>query len=288
MNIVSSRQRWAAWVMISFMATLASMWGIAATGERALRRAPCVSGASRVPMVRPSELEGTILNLELEPDAAPEILRRGGPEGPCVQSWVRAEILADFLFIPGYSGFLAFAVLLLAVSRYNGDPPAAWPWRALGILLAAVMLTADVAENLFILRVLDGRGSPDLWLATATKWGAVALAIVLAGVLALKRRGESWRCLMALIGAAGLLVGGALAAGVFLHSRDGVQRITNLGLLPFFLLLLIHSIVVMVKSDLLDVEPPKRKGKTENEPTRPEPARDSFPVRPGLPRATQD
>jgi hypothetical protein len=234
MKVVNSRQRWAACVMIAFLVILVSLWAMAAAGDRALRRAPCAS------KVASSDLKQTILDLELTGEA---------PRDPCVRSWVKAEVKADFLFIPGYSSFLAFTLFLLSLPRYAGDPPAAWIWKGCGVVLAIVMAAADVMENRGILHLLAGRDSPHLWYATATKWWVISLAVILAGLLALKRRYGRWRWLMVLMGATGLVTGVILAASVYQRSADWVRCDTTIGLFLFFLLVLIHAIVVLVRSD---------------------------------------
>jgi hypothetical protein len=234
--------------MIAFLVIVVSIVAMDLAGKRALRP-PCDPTASPPPQ--------TLLRLELKGDV---------PGDSCGKTWTRSQVTADFLFIPGYSSFLAFTLLLLSVPRYTGDPPASPAWSRLGIGLAVLMAASDVAENLLIFERLDGGFPPYLWIATTAKWGAVALAVLLAGVLALKRQRGSWRWLTALIGVTGLLTGSILAVSFSLALKPfdpafkWVQLDTTKGLPLFYMLVLVHAVVVMVKSDPGDLEPPREKG----------------------------
>jgi hypothetical protein len=233
METVDSRHRWAVWVIIAFIAIVVSVGVMTLAGKRSLQQDSCVCEG-----VKPPDLKLTLLRFELNGTIC---------QSPCVRSWAHDQVLADFLFIPSYSVFLALTFLLLSASRFAGDPPAVPAWRKCGIALAVVMAAADVTENLQMLRSLQGGSSPYLRLATMTKWWAVALAVVLAGVLALKRQWGGWRWLMALIGAAGIVVGSILAVSVSLLSIEWVQRDTNWGLPVFFLLILVYAVAVLVR-----------------------------------------
>lgn len=267
MSVVSVRQRWAAWVMVGFLATAISAWAIGAAGNRVLEKEPnlcktCLLGED------PCKLERKILELELKPQKSSEILRCNQPEEGCIRKWVKAQIYPDFLLIPSYSALMAFIFFLLSVPRDIEDPSAPRVWGKIGIVLAVVMLAADIAENALILQLLStGEALPFLWLATAVKWGAVALASALAGVLALRRiRGRRrWSARWSVLGLsclAGLVTGIVLGLGVILRSVYILRPGTNVCLPLFFLLVLIHAVGVMIKSDPQDLAPPEKAGKS--------------------------
>jgi hypothetical protein len=244
MKLASARQRWAVWVMISFLASAVAVWGITAAGNRVREGKYCRS--VKTPELE-KELKHKPLALELAPADAPTLLEVGGPRAPCIESWVRANLYADFLFIPSYSAFLAFAILLLASPRESADPTRSG-WKACGVLLAVVMAAADVTENLQLLGLLDGRETPLLPWATLVKWWAIALAMALAGLVALERR-QAGRFLPVLIGATGLLVGASLAACVSVRPWNRwVEIVSTGGMALFFLLVLIEAIVSMAQA----------------------------------------
>jgi hypothetical protein len=232
-----SRQRWAAWVMISFLANAIAIWGFTAAGNRVLRGESCRAG-------KPVGLEKKTLDLELTPADAKQILAVDKPEAPCIAGWVWANLHADFLFIPSYSSLLAFAVFLFSCPRYPGDRPG-WSWRGAALFLAVVMVAADVTENLQLFRLLDGLPAPLLPEATKIKWWAIALALGLAGVAALWRR-LAGRFLSWLIGATGLLVGVGLAIGISISCESWVNAASLKGMPLFFLLVLIAAVMAMV------------------------------------------
>jgi hypothetical protein len=259
MNVLNLRQRWAVWVMIAWLATAISVWAIAAAGDRALQSDLCASCRADGDPCKFKERK--VLDFEL----GKEDVFEQAEQSPCIQQWIKASTRADFLLIPSYGALVAFIFLLLSVPRDIRDQPAPRAWAILGILLAVVMMAADITENVLIFRSIKvGQVVPFLWAATEAKWIVLALASGLAGLLASVRgQGrQGWMSAMAgSIAFAGFATNILLAGGLLLARTPAKPtRVLNFGttwVLPLFLfLILIHAVGVVVKSDPQDLEPP--------------------------------
>ncbi|HVS00397.1 MAG TPA: hypothetical protein VMW27_27470 [Thermoanaerobaculia bacterium] len=255
MSAFNPRKRWAVWVIIAWLATVISVWAFETAGTRALAEKDCKT--CRAPD-DPCGDRTVVPRLELEhrQKVKTEILRC---DQVCLIHWIKAKTCSDFLLIPSYSALFAFLFLLLSAPRSQGDPTAARPWAVIGIVLALTMLTADCAENFLLFRSIGPPCSLDaetlrlLWTATATKWGAVALASALAGVLALLRR-TGWVTVLA--GLLGLATAGVLTAGLYQASRELLNVLGGTVLLfLFFTAILVHAVIVIVKPDPVYIEP---------------------------------
>ena len=251
MSAFSTRKRWAVCVVIAFLATAISAWAIDLAGSGALQERGCEP--CREPH-DPCALKGRGLRVELAAQQSSDVrdfLPWNQPRAAqCIVSWLTARNEADFLLIPSYSALTAFIFLLLAAPRWTDDRPAPRFWVLIGVLLAAVMLIADVAENALTFEWTTspflGRAMPGLWTATAAKWGAVGLAAALAGVLALIRRSPRWTAVA--IGLAGLATGALLAWGLVRGSVSWLG-LGTLAVTLFFLFALIHAVTVLVRPE---------------------------------------
>jgi hypothetical protein len=283
MGTFSSRKRWAVWVMIAGLATAISAWAIELAGSQILQSDLCVV----CPLERdPCKFDKRkVLDFEVGKESRLD----GTEKSLCIQGWLKASVKADFLLIPSYSALMALIFFLLAEpDRKNRSVPLAWV--AVGIILAALMLAADTAENVLLLSFIQVRQVLPLLLpATVAKWGAVALASVLAGVLALdggyergrwkrvlkgimsKPRRWYWtEILVGLIGLVGLATGAIIAVGLAIVTAVSRQSTAildagTLKALPlFFLLMLIYAIVVVVRPDAVDLNAPVGEGVAES------------------------
>ncbi len=264
MSAFNPRKRWAVWVVIAWLATAISVWAFEIAGTRALAELVCETCRAQEDPCGLAGFKEKIPDLEL---AHPQS-KTGDKILPCCQEclrrWIEARVRADFLLIPSYSALMAFIFLLLSAPRQQGDRPAGRSWAVAGVLLALGMLAADCAENFLLLRSIGpppplSPSPPDaetlrlLWIATATKWGTIALASALAGVLALIRR-TGWVTVMA--GLLGLATGGVLAAGIYQASKVLLNVYGGVHcLFAFFFAALIHAVIVIVKPDPLHIEP---------------------------------
>lgn len=259
MSAFNPRKRWAVCVVIAWLATAISVWAFETSGKRALGEPACKTCRAKEDPCDLAKFKEKIPDLELahpQPTTGAEILPCS--QG-CLRRWMEARVLTDFLLIPSYSALMAFIFLLLRAPRQQGDRPAGRPWAVAGILLALGIVAADCAENFLLLQAIGPRCPPDaetlrlLWFATATKWGTIALASTLAGVLALIRS-TGWVTRIA--GLLGLATGGVLAVGIYQASKPLLNVYGGVFcLFAFFLAALIHAVIVVVKPDPLYIEP---------------------------------
>lgn len=138
-----------------------------------------------------------IVGLELagSTDRATQVLAEWGATG---QDAARLSLVLDFAFLAAYAGFLALAVLALRdAGRERGWDRYARAGTAIAFL-PLVAAACDVAENVGLLVMLEGRGAtriPPVATAFAVaKFAALAivLAYVVGGLAALVRRHLRW------------------------------------------------------------------------------------------------
>lgn len=266
MSAFNPRKRWAVWVVIAWLATAISVWAFEIAGNKALAEPVCKT-CKVGDTCTLADLKKKVPEIELEdrqPKRTVEILPSSST---CAGRWIEARTKSDFLLIPSYSALMAFIFLLLRAPRKQGDRPAGLSWVVVGVLLALGMLGADSAENVLLLQAIvvpcrmDAEALRLLWTATATKWGTVALASALAGVLALIRS-TGWVTRVA--GLLGLVTSGVLALGLYQAMKDPANIESSKALLnetgplwlaAFFFAALIHAVIVIVKPDPLHIEP---------------------------------
>ena len=255
-----SPQFTAALVMIAWLATVISAWGIAAAG-----RPPDSSCCSE-------EVKNPQVHLEMAADAravaailsgAATTCKAPGPTGEkvkapdekraaCIRASVAAQVCADYLFIPSYS-FLVWT-LFLFVRSLRGAPRWTWTLTWGGLLLAATIAVSDVLENLRITHLIElagrsplptaaiGQLLPSLKLATFTKMGAVALAVAVLATVWVSRSGSRLVWVLRLVAyAAVILLGVAIDQQSVLVTKLGMLTFVGFGLAA-----LVHAIVVAV------------------------------------------
>src|SRR5215213_7734656 len=177
----------AALIMIAWLATLTSYWGMEVARGKAIGGDASCSG---------EDLEGKAVQLEMVSKADDEVLKTLiGNEGkaPCIRGRLAKVIAADYLFIPSYSA-LTLAFFLFVRSLRAGQPSLQNLLVALGVLLALTMAIGDIVENGHLLQLIklagqeslpqiDAEFLSDLKTAANVKMGALALASLILGAL---------------------------------------------------------------------------------------------------------
>lgn len=266
MKRLRSRKFCAALVIIAWLATLVSLWGMQDAGRTAVAGTACT----------PKDLEGLGLELEMAPSpdralalldgdqarpACPLVARpapplRAGMAG-CLRAGMTAQVRADYLFIPAYSG-LVLALFLFVRAVWIGPPyerrALGWGLLAAGLLLAAAMLLGDVVENRYLTRMIESaeNGLPlqetafaRLGLAGQLKWGALAASALLLGSTwaSKSRRRLVWvPRLLGLLAAALFIAGLVIPDPCFVSAGMGALAV-------FWFAALIHAIAVAVEVD---------------------------------------
>ena len=212
------RRTRAAAVLIFWMATVVALWGVDAAGRREARRLRCGGCDVRG--------KGIALEMASSPEEVSAALRGDAAAAcdadACVRSALVAVTRADDALVPAY-GLLTAALFYLIAANHR---------RAGGLLLtllgAASALTAALAdwyENAQIRALVElarpPAGDPDamseplarLQIASAAKWVALALGVLLLATLWTKRAGWAWPLwvLRALGAGAGLALLGGVA-----------------------------------------------------------------------------
>ncbi|HWM93276.1 MAG TPA: hypothetical protein VN493_21110 [Thermoanaerobaculia bacterium] len=231
-NLQSAKIR-AALVMIAWLATVASLWGMTAAGRRAIEKD---TGCEA------KETRNRVVQLQKE-SAEDEVLAALSKE--CVRRSVKAQVVEDFLFLLAY-GALNFVLFLFAGTLRGAGRALA----LLGLLLAIAMAAGDAFENLRALDVIglveQGASRQEiqeplrlLRSGALVKWGALALASALLGMLWPRAR-FSWIPRLLGLGAAV-----AVAAGLMAESWEGLAG-SMAALAAFWLAGLVHAVAVAV------------------------------------------
>jgi hypothetical protein len=230
-TLYDARKHFAAAVMITFLATTVSAIAIEEAGRRAVEvpKSACA----------PQELEKPMLLLEL---GLP--LSLGDRDHAlCILRGLGQRLDADNFFLLSY-GALNLAIFLFLVALGRARPP--WLWISAGLLLALVMLSADLRENQFIRQWIELAAtvapSALLFTATAVKWGALAAASALLGLIYLFHPGAVAK-LVALPAFASTAL---LAAGLYQRCPDWVND-GAAGLFLLWLAILIHAVIVAIE-----------------------------------------
>jgi hypothetical protein len=169
----------AALVMIAWLATLVSSWGMEAAGRNAIaregsRRTKALKMAGRMVVLQdigcfPSDIKSKGVQLEMAScaEAALSYLGRklhapvrpgslAGRRSACIQRGVAAQVRADYVFIPAYS--LLILALFLFIGSMRTEPAWFWVLLVAGLLLAAIMAFGDVRENLQLEGIINAAG----------------------------------------------------------------------------------------------------------------------------------
>lgn len=267
MKRLRSRKFCAALVIIAWGATLVSTWGLEDAGRRAVTPAK----ASDLSACELRDLKGMGLQLEMAGphDGALQVLRgdenSDARKAACIRSGIAAQIRADYLLIPAYSG-LTLALFLFVRALWmapSGERKAlAWGLLALGLLLALAMLVGDVLENRQLTAMIDRVESdprmPDelftaLRYAGSVKWGALAASALL---LALWWKSRLFPRLVWVLRLLGLAAAALLIAGLVRSDWE----IVNYGvytLSTFWLTALIHAVAIAVEPEAIQTLAPK-------------------------------
>jgi len=182
-----SRKFCAALVIIAWAATLVSLWGMLDAG----RRAVASEGGCQ-----PADLQNIGLRLEMASSASDALtILNGDPaKAACLRSGATAQVQADYLFIPAYSGLmlvLFFFVRAFWITPLRERRSVASGLLVLGLLLAAAMSIGDVLENLQLTSMIDlAKGNLPLpydkftllRYAGTLKWAALAAAALVLGL----------------------------------------------------------------------------------------------------------
>lgn len=246
MKRLRSRRFCAALVIIAWVASLVSIWGMQEAGRRAV--APLKT-------CKPADLQGIGLRLEMARGSAEaQKILDGGESGDprkaaCLRSGMAAQVHADDWFIPAYSG-LVLALFLFVRACWIAPPwerkAAGWGLLALGVVLALAMAIGDVLENRQLEAMIRADGSSVLTAlhnAGAVKWGALAASALLLALLWRSKPSSRLVWVLRLLGvtAAALLIAGLVRSD---------PQIVNAGmgaLAAFWLTALIHAIAVAVE-----------------------------------------
>jgi hypothetical protein len=246
-----SRKLFAATVMVTFLATAVSFFGIIEAGRRAVEKQDnaCAVSDLQNPMIELALRKRT----DLGDPAHPEKAR-------CILEGLERKLDADNFFLIAYSALnLSFFLFLAAIGRVRP----ALVWSLAGLLLAAVMLGADWWENQQLYRWIDlARKSfppnlpvaPDLLErlagATGVKWGVQAVASALLGLIYLTAPRPAAR-LVALPAFAAM---GLLTAGLTEPCPTWVQS-GAVVLIVLWIMILIHAVLVAIEPRLPSLPP---------------------------------
>jgi hypothetical protein len=249
MKKLQSRKLCAALVIIAWLATLVALWGMLDAGRRAV---------TPLKSCTPKDLRGLGLQLEMAPsaEAALNLLNGDAAKAPCLRSGMAAQIRADNLFIPAYSGLTLTLFLFVCALRIPPSGKRRSLGRgllALGLLLALAMSAGDVVENLRLHSMIElaksGQPLPDaafeglIW-AGRLKWGALAVSAL---ALALAWTSRSFVRLAWVLRVLGLTAAALFIAGMALPR----WQVVNWGMAvlgAFWLAALIHAIAVAVEN----------------------------------------
>jgi hypothetical protein len=175
---------------------------------------------------------------------------------------LRAMLFVDSLvLVPSYTGLL---LVYIVVFHHLGFPPRRWHyeggekiegrewWLQLACLLVVIAGVFDIAENGMTMRAAEDAlerllADPtvaDVHLATSLKWAFIALAIIVAGTLALKTSGRPelqgqrlWlRCGCAFAGCAGVCLS--------YRATNPSRIVTAIGLALFVLALVVLGVAL--------------------------------------------
>lgn len=240
----------AALVIIAWLATLVSLWGMLDAGRRAVTpQEGC----------QPKDLQNIGLRLEMagSPGDALKILNGDPIKAACLRSGAAAQVRADYLFIPAYSGLIL--ALFLFVRAFWIAPPRekgsiGWALLTLGLFLAAAMLVGDVVENLHLTKLIKLAEADQqlpkplfdrLGFAGQLKWGALAASAL---VLALTWTARSPRLLVWVPRLLGLAAAALFITGL-VRTDWKIVSSGMIALAAFWLAALIHAVTVAVATE---------------------------------------
>lgn len=261
MRRLQSRKFCAALVIIAWLATLVSLWGMTDAGRRAVTPEP-----SKPRSCKPRDLQGMGLQLEMASSAATarDLLTGHGitdTRAACIRKGVAAQVWADYLLIPAYSCLtLALFLFVRTVRIRSQQTQKALGWGLLvpGLVLAAAMFVGDVFENLQLTPLIDLAESNRtlsnarfdlLRKAGYLKWSALATSSLL---LALLWDSRSFPRLLWLLRLLGVTAAALFIAGLVKTDWQIVNA--GMGVLgALWLAALIHAVAVAVETEPIQV-----------------------------------
>ncbi|HEV7503719.1 MAG TPA: hypothetical protein VGS07_02290 [Thermoanaerobaculia bacterium] len=187
LSTLSARKKiLAAALMIAFLATLVSSFGIPAAARQAVKAPPARACTFE-------DLDKKMLPLELG-CPLPSVLQGNSKRALCILHGFDEMLDADTLFLISYSA-LNLTVFLFLVAAGRARP--ALIWLFVGLLLTLGMLLGDLAENHFLRELIKLARNPDpraqaaampgleslLKYATSTKWLSLAVAGLLLSLI---------------------------------------------------------------------------------------------------------
>jgi hypothetical protein len=248
MRRLQSRKFCAALVIIAWLATLVSLWGMQDAGRRAVTsEKTCTS----------KDLRNLGLRLEMasSPDDAMGLLNRDPVKAACLRSGLAAQVRADRLFLIAYSGlvlilFLFVRALWIAPPRERSS--VGWGLLGVGLLLAAAMLAGDVIENRHLIQMIEQARSNQplqapafsrLVFAGGLKWGALAASALLLAVSWISQPSRRLVWVLRLLGVAAAAL---FIAGLVIHDWQIIGA-GMAALSAFWLAALIHAVAVAIE-----------------------------------------
>ena len=241
-----SRKLFAAAVMVTYLATAISAIAVNEAGRRTVETAG--SGCQF------KDLDQRMLRLEL----GEEVPFKDQCHAFCILGGLDRMLDADTWFLFSYSALnFSFFLFLAAIGRIRY----LFVWLSAGLHLAFLMLSADLSENGYIRQWIGQYGtvapSPFLFNATAVKWGTLAVAGVLVGLIYLFHPRRVARLVALPAFAAAALLWTGLEKKWFSWINYGSAA---LGLL--WLGILIHAVIVAIEPPPSDM--PQAAGQGES------------------------
>jgi hypothetical protein len=251
----------AALVMIAWLASLFSFWGMSAAGAEAIGTDTSCSV---------SDLDGVGVRLEMASQRDEVLAILGGePPSPakadCIRRGEAAAVRADTFFLISYSLLTLTLFLFVRALRASSARPALLGiLLTLGVLLALTMAIGDLVENHHLTELIRLAGQeppgsfaghlPDLRIAAYVKMGALALSAALLGALWSSRSRWVWLLRLLAFGAAAVFTYGMV-------NEDWQIAVRGMGVFAAFALAaLIHAIAVAVDREAYPGSRPLREG----------------------------
>jgi hypothetical protein len=273
----------AALVMIAWLGTVVSSWGMEAAGRAAIKGDKSCG---------PKDLQSVAVQLEMactlkdvqkifqgkpanaasvrkaidrsqasSTKAAMDLLNQNPDRSSCIRRGEVAKIWADFRFIPAYSA-LTFCLFLFVIALRDEAPIRRRTLLTVGALLVAAMFLGDISENFRLFKVInlaaEAPPSPDLTRSVTEqldqlrvpsflKMGALALS---AAILATLWRSKT-RWLVALTRLLGFTAAALLVYGMARRQSEPVTA-GMIAFALFWISCLVHAVAEAIQPEALE------------------------------------